>query len=671
MKKQIAFSSLIVSILAFLFLIPHFNNEVDYNFTYMHNYIDNGQYVIMGQITENIAISDIDYRVFHKDLNESAIKNNLVVVQFLTTKDEDVRKEVMYLSTNDLYAKDIFMLEEGLVDINSNQNYSTTSNEKSTKIAGIYLTRDYELDSILNSHENAGGYTFANIQGDLDENFNNFIQDMDEIYPGIIIHNAKTFTESMSKNAVDGLFFVKVLCISFLMIIMAAKMFSMQKLVSLYKIEGYTNIKIYNQLFLKPFAVVNGILLIIVFICFSVYYQSPITLRLLFQLYLMQFGLLILIELVASLLFYLIINYVPKVTSIKGKNELNKIQLCAYILKVGIVVITIPILTNQFLPAIDFIKMNLRYNQVIKDLENYYSFGSIISSNYHTDRGSDNYISLSYDLAVNNNLFDLSKAGYFDFDNFDPNNVNYFYIADENYLEQVGLRGETFNKEECYIYNRPNTKFDLELLEADIVNNDPNPPKINYVDYDISLKSYDIRTLLFKDEIDNIPLVYMPIEKQFQGQLNSSVFYYDNDDVPVQDYIDYIFRMHGYTPGYRIDSMVSNYSAVFNGYVALSIQSFMQFLIAMFALITVVVFLFEVDLDNNRKQYRISYIEGVNVYSFTTYVLKFASASVVGLIIAMVMIPNIMNKQLISCVGFILIVEAFMYLLFMKRCRRR
>lgn len=671
MKKQIIFSSLVVSIMAFLFMIPHFNNEVDYNFTYMHNYIDNGQHVIMGQITENIAIANVDYREFHKNLNECAIKNNLVVVQFLTSNDEDIKQEVMYLSTNDMYARDIFMLEKGYVDLASNKIYSTMSREKSTKIAGIYLTRHYELDSILNAHENADGYTFANIQGNLEENFENFKTDMDRYYPGIIIHNAKTFTESMSKNKVDDLFSVKILCISVLVLIMAAKMFSMQKLISLYKIEGHTNIKIYNQLFLKPFIVVNFVALIIAFVCFAIYYRSPITLKMIFQLYLMQFGLLIGIEFLVSMLFYLIIYYIPKATSVKGKNELNKIQSCAFALKTCIVVIAIPIICNQFLPAMDFIKMNFRYNHVINSLENYYTFGAHISSNYHTDRGSDNYISLSHDLATNNNLFDLSKAGYFDFDNFDQNNVNYFYTADETYLSLVGLKDESFNKDEYYVYVRPNTEYDLKLLEADILKNSAIPPKINYVDYDMNLKSYDIRTLLFKDGIDSIPIVYMPLEKRFQGQLNSTVFYYDNDTVPVQDYIDYIFKMHGYTPGYRIDSMASNYSAVFNGYVALSIQSFIQFLIALFAFITVVVFLFEVDLDNNRKQYYVSYIEGVNVYSLTTYIIKFVSASAIGLILAMLLAPNIVNKQLINCIFFILVVELFMYMLFKKRCRKR
>ncbi len=671
MKKHIILSSIVVTIMSFLFMIPHFNAEVDYNFNYMHNYINNGQYVMMVDIAENESIANVDYREFHKNLDDCAIKNNLVMVQYTIADDEEVRKETMYLSSNDLYAQDVFLLKKGTLDSKSNQRYSTISENPETKLVSLFSPTVYEIDSLLNSTDNTAGYSMANLSGDIEENFSNFISDMDQLYPGIIIHNARTFTESMSKVAVDDLLIIKTLCVSIIMLIMCSKLFSLQKTISIYKIEGYSNLKIYVKLFLKPFILVNcmcfSLSLLLILYCF----QSGLTFKVMSGLYSQQFLLLLVLQILLSLIVYLIIAYVPKVSSIKGKNELPKIQKCAFILKIVIVILISPIISNKFMPAVDFIKMNLRYDKVVQELENYYNFGAHINSNYHLARGSDNYISLSKDLEHNNNRFELSKAAYFDFENFDPNNINYFYSADVSYLRLVGLADEKFDENQVYIFTKPNNSYDLDLLRKDILKNTTKDPVFNYVEYEKNLKSYDTRTLLFKDEIDNLPIVYMPVEKQFRGQLNTSVFYYDNDTIPVQEYIDYIFKAHGYTPGFSIDSMASNYSAVFQGYLGLSIQSFMQFVIALFAYIAATIFLFEIDLDNNMRRYQISFIEGANVYKFKTYALKFISASVIGLTITVAVMPKIVNKDFVSCLIFITVVELIMYGLFIYRCRKR
>lgn len=671
MKKNIIFSSVIITVLSFFFMMPHFNNEVNYNSAYMHHYINNGQYVMMISIADTSSVSEADPREFHQNLEDCAIKNNFVIAQGVVDNSSDSRKEILFLSKNDLYAKDAFMLEEGTLSLESNQRYSTNSQNKGTKLANLFIPTIYEVDSLVNSYNNASGYSFASIEGDIEQNLVNFVKDMDTLYPGIEIHNAKTFTESFSKDTVDNLYAIKILCVLIIVLLISTKLYSMQKLISLYKIEGYSDFKIMVTLFMRYFILCNVFAYILSTVCFSLYFRSWLTFITILKLFSKQFILLVAMELVVSFIIYLIIRYTPKVNAMKGKNELPKIQFSAYILKVIVIMIAIPIINNRFLPSVDFIKMNIRYDSVIDKLENYYNFGAHIDSKYHLDRGSDNYISLKDDLIKNNNLFDLTKGAYYDFENFDPNEIDYFYIVNSSYLKLIGLADETFNENEISIYTRPDIIYDMEVLVNDLRKNNPDNPNINYINYDYDLRSYDARELLFKDNIENIPIVYMPEEKRFQGQLNLSKFYYDDENRTAQEYIDYMFKMHGYTRGFLVDSLANNYAGVFQTYIGASIQSFMQFVIALFAIITAVLFLFNIDYDNNKKRYMISWIEGVHVYKFNLYFIKFVSASIMGFILAIMLVPKILNKELFGSAIFILLLELIMYGVFVYRCRKR
>ena len=95
-----------------------------------------------------------------------------------------------------------------------------------------------------------------------------------------------------------------------------------------------------------------------------------------------------------------------------------------------------------------------------------------------------------------------------------------------------------------------------------------------------------------------------------------------------------------------------------------------QFIILLVAYILSNQFLLEVDIDNNNKRYFLSMTEGINPYTTSTYFLKFASASMIALLLCVISRRIPIDSSLVVISGFLILAELILYLIYLVACNR-
>ena len=681
MKKNIWILSFLLILLTFVFVYPSFNQLSIYRITEYSRYYDVENCNKIGlQIENNQFLSDLDAREYFENIDRIANENNVVVSLTDIVRDESGSELInFYLTSNDKYISKALVLEKGYADeLSSGVTYSSLSDDPRHKIALIFSDTVLKVTSILNCNVKASFFNLVSIDGDSETNFTNFISDLTQIYPELItvrqinpLINDQLSDLHYIDNQFDDLE-IKFAIVLILTLVLGAKIFSVQKKISLYKIEGYSNIQIYWMIFLNYFLKgISAVFLLTLIVHFIKYGSNSETFTSLILLYSIQFIQLCVMCLVVSLIFFLIIKAIPITSSNKGKNELNEVQWVAYVVKVAVVFFMIPIMISSISYVHDFVMMNYRHDKTAKSLVNYYVFNTQGSSNYALDIGSKNYVSLHDDFVWNNGLFDQAKALYIeDYASFDPNHKDEYYAVDKSYLKQIGLLDDSANFDDIYIFIKEGIKVDVEEFKEKMLNTVRDPLPIHVITHNLNLQSYVTTDLLLSDEIQDLPLVYLPEEKIFEGQLNYKILYYDGTLSEVQEYVDNMFRSHGYSPFFNMLPLKSAYEQTFQAYNSRNINYMVQFIILLVAYILSNQFLLEVDIDNNNKRYFLSMTEGINPYTTSTYFLKFASASMIALLLCVISRRIPIDSSLVVISGFLILAELILYLIYLVACNR-
>ncbi|MCH1939360.1 hypothetical protein [Holdemania massiliensis] len=682
MKKNIGILSFLMIIIAFWFTYPLFNQLSEFRFLEYERYYDSENCEKAGLTIENNQyLIELDSREYFQTINELAVSNHLVVSLRNAEVDEGgIHIESFYLSSNAKDTQKAFLLEKGQVDVTSaDHEYSSFAQQKDRRVAFIFSDAGYRVTSILNSINKAGFYSLYNLEGDGETHFNNFINQLTDKYPGmnIIRQPNPIFAEKLSDFAyIDNPFEdlqIKFFVIFIITLILGSKIFSLQKKISLYKMEGYSSFRIYCMMVLKDFF----ISIIIFFLLFSLmlfgYYGGSInTYTAFMMLYGIELFQLVIIECFVSLIFYGIIAGVPITSSSKGKNKLKEVQFAAYIIKAVTVTIMLPIMISTYGYVKDFVIMNVRHDHAAKSLNNYYIFANSLNSiAYNLDMASANYISLRDDFIWNNGLFDMGKGILIDdYASFDPNQLDEIIVVDESYLRQTGLWDETMNPQEIYIFLKEGIEIDREKLQGQILSGLLSPLPVHWIDLKVKLQSYIPSGLLFSDEIEDLPVVYMPEEPGYEGQLNYRIIYYDGSVSEAQEYVDSLFWQHGYTPAYKMEPLREAFERTFRNYNANNVDHLVQFTVLLLAYILANQFLLEVDIDNNRKRYFLAATEGMRPYSAQKYILKFASASMLAVVVCLVLKQITIGKTLFYAIVSLGSAEVGMYLIYLIQCNR-
>ncbi|MEG0393258.1 hypothetical protein [Anaerorhabdus sp.] len=313
----------------------------------------------------------------------------------------------------------------------------------------------------------------------------------------------------------------------------------------------------------------------------------------------------------------------------------------------------------------DLFVMWNRYDKVLASLEGYYTFGvQGASSKYSSDIGNDNYIALRDFLANDGNLFESFKAFFIDdIAQFDPRIKDEYYAVDKFYLQKNDLISQCDLEEICvFIYDK--STYDLTNIDKKIRNMLREEVPINIISYSNKLRTFETKDLFYSDYMSDLPLIYLPEEKNLEGQLNNSILYFDGNLEDVQEYVDSKFIEFGYSPMFNMSPMKIMFERQFKLYENLNIKGFYDFLILLVAYILTNRLLIDMDIDNNRKRYIIARCEGLNPYSFVTYFIKIVSPTCIAFTLNVIMRRLPLNSNIVLVLIMLTLIEIALYGMF-------
>ncbi len=675
MKKNIFLLSICLVVISFIYTLPIFDSINLSRAVALPTVYDTNGYERIGVQIENLNNKNIDTYEYYDFINEAAVKNNLVIYVYALGQSEEIGQyeHTIFVTTNEVYLKERVLLEEGYIDIQDEESMYATYNEKdSGKILQFFGEAAIRISAIQN-YEFLGKYlNIINLEGDFIENATNFFNEVSQEFGLMNVASAQHFSQEGSAvrekeilKEVNGSIVIKFAIVLILTVFFCIKVFSQEKKISFYKLDGETNFSIYLKIFLNKYLLYQGIAALLFIGLLYVFYGGNFnTWKILSFITICVLLGFIVLQIIASMMIYLFISYVPVTKAVKGENKLSDLQIFTYIVKFIVIVVIIPIIGSTFEEAKNFIIINYRYNHVYEKLENYYYFGSQgFSQEYDRDIGTENFIELRDKLVKEDGLFSQGRSFFIE-DNFDPENLNVFYSVDQFYLSQNQLLNECDINAICIYIRRDNSMDTEDVIEnAKTLTRTEIP--IQFIHYDDPLPTYSISDLMYNDFMDeNFPIIYTPPEERLDGQLNGMIFYHDGGLVSAQRRIDDVFKEFGYASKFRIVSMQSSYRQSYQFYSMKAFQEFIKFCILILAYIFTNRLLIEVDMDTNRKRYKMSKIEGVNPYSFLIYFLKVCSPAVLALFVC---ILTNRIQDILLVISVVAIIESILYGLYLYK----
>ncbi len=679
MKRNISILSFLILLFALILTRTPFNLVSAFRITeYSRAYDMSGHLRTTMTIPESESLSSINPKEFYSSMEEIA-KNNHLVVYSAEINAESSESYSLFLTDNDLYIND-WLLVDGSAKINLNETniYSTNSKNRKFKISTFFPSFSLSLSNLKNKTSVGGGYILYNLEGNIEENVNNFIEDLQKEYGDFSYKGdgSKTYYDYTSDLEYSGGLTndlkLKVAIVLILTLMLCSKIFSMTREISVHKIEGQNAYSIYWDMFLKYLIEYSMIDLLIFFVCLFIYFFGGInSFRVFSDLFLLEYIQVFGIEIVISLIIYLVIRFVPIVSSFKGESKMTFVEQIAYITKMGAVFILLPSVLTCFTQTKDLIVMVSRHKHVLGLLENYYQFGGDLTSRYSLDIGQESYIAVRDQFVAETGGFRFGK-GYWSetLQTPDADNLKWFYNISWSYIRNNNLLDSDDWKNDAVVFMTPGVTYTEGEIEWNIFSSLGSEKEVHFIYIDFYPDTFSLSELLKQDKVSAYPLVYTPDLYGYEGQMTGSIFYYEGNIEEATELANKAFRDNGYAPAYTIESMKNN----FESYYRVNVQSLLKKVILFIAIIFAIAFtnrfLIQSDIDSNSQRYRVAYTEGVQPYGILTYILKIASPAFLALV-ACIISKRIRGLSNITYnIVFIIIFEAVLYLYYLHYYRK-
>lgn len=622
--------------------------------------------------TFDSTLGEINTIEFHTTLNKIATENNLIIVKIKYGETEDLRDAVsIYTTDNDSYYKTHVMLADGYVNLSDSKNiYTFNAKDKKQRIAGI-LGFHVRLTSTINDPQNEGFYNFISLKGDIQDNLHSFEQAMIQAYPNFKMnHQYKTEMtgEKFSFITLEELIFYKKMkaAIPFLlMILLCSILFSESKKISLLKIEGYTSIQIFWKLFFKPYLYISFSFMCLFLLGSAIYYSGNlITVKYFTFISFAQFMQIHGITLIYSTLLLGIIKAIPMKTHLKGKNNLQEVFYGSLLLKGAIVFISLPLLLSGLTNLYKTVQMVSRYHHVNEKIKNWYMMDTQLPTEYHRDIGTERYISIQTRLKKDNELTSYGSGYYWGENGIDPSKKIYFF--DDVQVKKQNLVEGEFKEEEIYIFYRKGYQYERDFYQKKVQDYLTTPRAVNIVEYDKKIYNNSVWDLLFTDEIDyKAPILYIPVEDEYKGQIARASFKYNGNVLEAQNYLTQVFKDAGYGRTYSIRSYKSTYDYFYYDNLKYYLHSIVLITIIIVSGYLIASLMIDIDIANNYKKYYISMVEGLSPMPIVLYMMKMSLVTVLAIAMYSILrLKHIDMQQLMIWIGFYFLFEAMLYIKF-------
>ena len=677
MKKQSIFVTAILFLMTFFLAIPIFNKysvlQVDnYFFTFDKGTEWNAISVERSKTNRNpFEIRSI--------MDEKAVENNIVIYQLKTLTD-DLGNFVTTLNvtSNEHELADKIYLAKGTLT-NIDKVYSTNSKDKSTRIANILIEDVYSVEPFTNQIDTGGMFYCRNLHGNIDENIVNWANDVAQEIDGFSFNLQPNIAQYDYDESIPLELFgdklIKVACSIIVVLFLCLYTFQLYQNIGIYKLEGHSNLEIYWLLFERYYLVFSLIAVSLITLSGLILFGSAInTLKLYLLIVISQWVQLSLLVQFLSFALVIIIASVPSFSASKGKNYLQEIQFIGYAAKYIIALLLLPIIIPHLDTAQNLLIMMSNHDKALQVYENKYRFGTQVPSGWIRDIGTQNVINLYDDIAKDTGMFQFG-IGYINFSleyNPHPDEIyvaNWTYLVNNGYVNQqddpnryrLFMTENLRDKEQEYLdyYLNNYGQYGATQDNFDVIYIEPNFPVFDYYQ------------LLFSDNYYTKPIVYIPVEQQFLGQVNGHVFNFDGPLSQAQQYINDKFIEYGYSPMFQIVSEQANVQQFYDNLSSKYIKGLIRFVFVLLCYIFTTVFMFDCDYELNHKKYRIAYFEGQSVYRLPGYVLRFISPLLLALLSCLILNKLALNIALVKVIGSMVIVELVSYLVYLRKCYRR
>ena len=617
MKKNIVVKALIVSLVAVttFFSMKAYDRYLSDNIFSYDEVVENNEEIRYVLNIEN-TIHEKERENFFNDLmtQVDALQLNLYQYDF-----DDKGNQFILAHSQDRDYFEKVLLEEGKIRLEKEFEYSTQAQDPKKKIYTVFpasltiaeMTFDHPHFYLIGLFDVTG-------TGNISEKLKTLIAYFNEYYPECRMTYDRLTEHTESPGVIDfNLIVLYIMIAGIIAFVYIDHIFKSVKSITIHKLEGISDFKIYVKFVLIPLfkliplILIGNALLYIIFIQRSL---SDSIVYILFNLFLN--GIWYALVLFFSGMVYICIHYIPFNLIIKNMQPFAFLEKTVLVFRTLLLIACLSTL-NQGLSQILFISTinyNLQFNS--DHLNHLYEFGTIyFDTNYHQYDGTDN-LKIIYDQLMNENeAFAFSLLdGSMKFENEEL----LIAIVDESYLKKQGIiaDNETVKLNTIFIPNEYSKKIDnFDLKELIEVIHGPyyelteenKPDVVGYENK--SIDNFDLNSVIEKPVLNEM-ILYVPFYYS-DYDVKPLIFSYDQTNISAQEYIDQLFAEQGIRKTFDVVNMKDAMVELVNMYNQRSVLPIVNVVLLICLILMVDFIQYLIYEANNEKRLYIECFENI------------------------------------------------------------
>ena len=671
MKRNISILAICIIIASYIFAIPRFNEE-SINRALFYEYRDGilpQQHIMTIEVQNNL-----DPATFLAFIDEKFIEHHLTayIVRSNVTQDGVPNQDILYHSSNDDRICKKILLNKGKMDPTlSGKYYSTFAEDPNYRIANILIGENVSVKNIRDGKEAGGFYYIGCLSGDMTQNIENFIKDVKDEYENTVIYYQPYEIELGIEPILAGKRH-RVMISLLLVILLCSSLFTKIREIAINRLEGRSSIELYIKYFEKDFIKYTLIgALLMMAINFFIFNQSMDSLKVLSLITFQEYAMFIAGVQFFSLGLIIVIQCMPISVSIKGKNNLNALQVLAYTMKLCVCIIWIPTVSSSLLNTIDTIQLMWHYEDGVKQFANMYRINGSSTIDFLNRADTSEAYALEQDMFNEFNAFEFS-GGYIG--NDATQELYPVMFVDDRYIQLNGILPESFEYEDNTIYIFLNEKNDLypgylEKMENAILSANDSL-KIKWQTYEGRIPTYHVQSLAYEKYVKPNDVLVLN-NTGSNTNINGHFIISEEDVNQTQEKIIKIFNDNTFECNLSLESMESYYAASIKYRINYQLEILKSFFILLGCYLLTNILLMDIDIANNKSRYFATMIEGRFTYSFTVYLMKMASPTIIAFVIYMIKRGFVFDHNTVNTIMVLLIIEALIFMIYSFHYKRK
>ena len=672
---------LILSTMSFYFCSASFDNRNYDNFIPMNSLTN---YYVLNIKSIDPTISSNDFvESFKNCLDQSDLNVYKELITNESNKTVYDRLFFMYANDPEYQSKLILCDEDGFVGLKNFSHYSSHDLSKENCLFTIFDSRIYgiyPLGSESVGFSNIGYYSLYSNNIDSQANqVKQFSILFKKAFGDSVTYDLTTDQVHRDPNLNYGISTQQIILIilftCLLTIILNGKLFSQQKIISQLKLEGNSAIEIFWKLVIKQYLLALPSIIITYCVLSIIFIGSIGTAYHYFYLNLLRLTILYLIVVLAmSLILFLLIYLVPINLSLKGHSFNLRVKKTFQIIKIVILVLTLPIIVNGVSSIKDMVTLLGNNSALNKLYDNMYKFSGVKTGALTYDPQTNSY-SMYFPLETQENIYSKLRSNNSVFNyaiqtSYASDDPITYTVVNIDYLSAYGIDGEIDTNKDALIIpkslkNTSGIEDDARKVYANFSSSstaaDIDDTPIVYSD---KLKNFDYSFITPSRGI-NPNQIFIYKSSKASSLISSSIYFVYNGDVQqAQDYIDSLWKDYDLSSQYNIISVKNQYHLYYNKLVLNKLPSILSFIIALVTYIILDLQILKIDYVINQKRYFLEYIEGIRFGLFYKDTLLNSLIIIIITILSCYLHPKYNYAKIISIYLILFIFEGLFFIVY-------